>query len=248
MYLLFLDESGLPEDEIFAMGGIAVRADDWVELKSRWAGCLGRHSWPDDKELKWADVGTSMPPDVCDTLYETITAMPVTAFSTVLYTTVGADSGRYDEFFASPEKTYSTAVKFIAERYQRFLKHQDSHGVIVLDSRWDQKDDETSKFFNLMQKEGTGFADLDRIVDSLLLGPSHFSLGLQIADLVVGPARASCFGLGEASRRHKQLVESIYCRHPSSNEVLGVGLKYFPDTVRPEPPREDRLFNPRESA
>lgn len=244
MYLLFLDESGLPDEDIFAMGGVAVRADEWAELKSRWASCLENHGWPEDKEIKWADVGKSMPPDLCESVYECIAAMPVIAFSTVLYTSIGAGTGQYDEFFASPEKTYSTAVKFIAERYQRFLKHQDSHGVIVLDSRWDQKDDETRRFFTLMQKEGTGFADLDRIVDSLLLGPSHFSLGLQIADLVVGPARASTHGLGEASRRHKQLVESIYARHPASGEVLGVGLKYFPDSARPEPKEDDRLFKP----
>ncbi len=88
-----------------------------------------------------------------------------------------------------------------------------------------------------------------RIVDSLLLGPSHFSLGLQLADLVVGPARASQIGLGDGSRRHKQLVESVYNRHPASNEVDGVGLKIFPDSTKPKEQQEApevRLFNPRD--
>ena len=36
MYLLFLDESGIPgEDGIFALGGVAIRADRWAEVKER---------------------------------------------------------------------------------------------------------------------------------------------------------------------------------------------------------------------
>lgn len=244
MYLLFLDESGLPDDEIFALGGIAVRADRWAELKSRWDGCLESHGWPDDREIKWSDVGRNLDPDLVDSAYECVTALPVVAFTTVLYTSING----YDEFFSTPEKTYATAVKFIAERFQRFLAHEDSYGVIVVDSRWDQKDEQVRRFFRDIQREGTGFSHLDRIVDSLLLGPSNYSLGLQIADLVVGPARATAVhGLGEGSRRHKQLTESIYDRHPATGEVLGVGLKYFPDIARPTPAQDDRLFNPRKS-
>ena len=41
------------------------------------------------------------------------------------------------------------------------------------------------RYFDRIHEEGTDFAELDRIVDGLLLGPSHFSLGLQLADLVV---------------------------------------------------------------
>ncbi len=52
--------------------------------------------------------------------------------------------------------------------------------------------------------------------------------------------------LGDGSRRHKQLVESVYSRHPMTGEVMGVGLKYFPDGARPEPPADNRLFNPRD--
>ena len=41
MYLLFLDESGIPgADGIFALGGAAIRADQWAEVKERFAACL----------------------------------------------------------------------------------------------------------------------------------------------------------------------------------------------------------------
>jgi len=67
----------------------------------------------------------------------------------------------------------------------------------------------------------------------------------QIADLVVGPARSAQIKMGEGSRRHRQLIESVYCRHPASGEVDGVGMKCFPDSTRPEQGPEVRLFDPR---
>ncbi len=63
--------------------------------------------------------------------------------------------------------------------------------MIILDSRRREVDDRMRRFFDRLQREGTPFAELDRIVDSLLLGPSHFSLGLQVADLVVGATLAA---------------------------------------------------------
>jgi len=248
MYLLFLDESGAPGDEIFALGGAAVRADRWHEVRQRWTSCLDALGWPPDKELKWSGVRNGeVPPDTADGAYECLSSLPVECFTTILWPTVGKI--RFEELFASDEDTYATALTFIAERYQRFLANQDSYGVIVLDSRKREADDRMRKFFVRIQNEGTPFAELERIVDSLLLGPSHFSLGLQLADLVVGPARASQIGLGDGSRRHKQLVESVYNRHPASNEVDGVGLKTFPDSTKPKEQQEApevRLFNPRD--
>lgn len=62
---------------------------------------------------------------------------------------------------------------FAAERFQRFLNEEDSYGAIVLDSRRREVDDRMRRFFERMQDEGTPFTGLERIVDSLLLGPSH---------------------------------------------------------------------------
>lgn len=243
MYLLFLDESGTPEDGVFALGGVAIRADCWAEVKERWGLCLESCSWPADKELKWSDIRRGLaPPETAEAAYECLAQLPVECFTTVLY----PDLGGYDDFFATPEQTYFTAVTFIAERFQRHLAHHDSHGVIVLDSRTRETDDRMRKFFTLIQEQGTEFAKLDRIVDGMMLGPSHMSLGLQLADLVVGPARAATLKQGDGSRRHKQLIESVYSRHPSTGEVDGVGVKYFPDSTKPRAVNkaEVRLFNP----
>ena len=239
MYLLYLDESGTPEEGVFALGGFVVRAADWGVLRNRWDACLAEAGWPVDKELKWHGTQNGeVPPAVADAAYECLSTMPIECFVTILYPTVSG----YEEFFGSDENTYSTGLMFLAERYQRFLDHHDSYGVIVLDSRRRETDDRMRAFFTRIQREGTPFAELERIVDGLLLGPSHFSLGLQLADLIVSCSRAASIGLGDNSRRFRDL-EPVFASNPSTGEVDGVGMKYFPDSARPEVPR---LFNPRE--
>jgi hypothetical protein len=80
-------------------------------------------------------------------------------------------------------------------------------------------------------REGTPFAELDRIVDGLLLDPSHFSLGLQLADLIVGPTREAQVAMGEGSGRFKDL-EPLFAHHPDSGKLTGVGLKVFPSSQK----------------
>lgn len=242
MYLLFLDESGMPDEGVFALGGFVVRAEDWHVLRRRWDDCLETAGWPTDRELKWSDTTTGVvTPEVADAVYECLPTLPIECFVTMLY----PEMSGYEDFFATDEETYSTALMFLAERYQRFLDHHDSHGVIVLDSRRRETDDRLRRFFTRIQKEGTPFAELERIVDGLLLGPSHFSLGLQIADLIVSCSRAATIRTGDSSRWFRGL-EPVFARHPSTGEVDGVGLKYFPDSTKPEKPPEVRLFNPRD--
>lgn len=242
MYLLFLDESGKPDDGVFALGGVSIRADRWHGIRERWHDCLTEAGWPVEKELKWSETQSGLvPPDVADAAYACLAELDVECFVTVLWTTIPG----HEQLFADDETTYTTAITFIAERFNRSLANRDSYGAIVLDSRRSEEDDRMRRFFTDIQNEGTPFADLDRIVDGLMLGPSHFSLGLQLADLVVGPTRAAQFDSGDGQRRLKQLM-SRFARNPASGEVDGVGLKLFPFSKTPTEGSADRLFNPRE--
>jgi hypothetical protein len=244
MYLLFLDESGTPADDLFALGGVAIKASDWPLVRARWNDCLEAAEWPSDRELKWSGTASGeVPPDTADAVYSCLAGLPVVCFATILYPHFDG----YDEFFGTDEHTYATALTFIAERYQRFLSNKDEYGVIVLDSRRPDMDEPVRRFFRRIQQEGTQFAELDRIVDGLLLGPSHHSLGLQLADLVVGCTRAATFALGDNTRWFRQL-EAVFARHPSSGQISGVGVKYFPDSVKPDQRPGNRLFDPKDDA
>lgn len=232
MHLLFLDETGKPSDASFAVGGVAVRADEWPVLRDRWNTALATAGWPADKEVKWHGTRTGeVAPALADELFAALAGAPITCFVVVLRPLAGKQA--HAEFFASDEDTYATALTFLAERFHRFLTREDSHGVIVLDSRERESDDRLRRYFDRIHREGTRYTELGRIVDSLLLGPSHFSLGLQVADLVVGTTLAAQRAPGDATRWLKQL-QPCFARHPDSGEIDGVGLKFFPEKPRGE--------------
>lgn len=242
MHLLFLDESGKPGDKAFALGGVALRADRWHELRGLWEAAQSECGWPHDKEAKWHGIQTGeVPPDLADRLFAALCDAPITCFAVVLRPLAGRQIDGMERFFADDEATYTTALTFIAERFQRFLGESDSYGVIVLDSRHREVDDRLRRFFERLQDEGTPFTELERIVDSLLLGPSHFSLGLQAADLVVASTLAGRQQLGDASRWHKQLLPR-FARHPATGVVTGVGLKEFPAKSHDPDASPEKLF------
>ena len=243
MHILFLDESGRPGDKVFAVGGIAVRADHWRELSERWSAALAEGAWPAEKEIKWHGTNTGeVPPALADGIFDAIAASPVSCYVAYLRPLAGREGS--PELFGDEELTYRTALTFLAERFERMLVREDSYGVIVLDSRERAKDDRLRRFFEHLREEGTGFLELERLVDSLLLGPSHFSVGLQVADLVVGSTVAGRRGqLNDASRWHKLLLERAFARHPDTGEVDGVGLKEYPPRPKGEE-HDSKLFMP----
>ncbi len=241
MYLLFLDESGAESEPMFALGGVAVRASDWEALRRMWDGVLREHAWPFDKKVKWHGTRSGeVPPSLADALLAALAGTPITCFVTVLRPLAGKET--HPGLFETSEDTYATALTFVAERFQRFLAREDSYGVIILDSRRREVDDRMRRFFDRLQREGTPFADLERIVDSLLLGPSHYSLGLQVADLIVGMTLAAQRGPGDATRWFKQLSPR-FARHPDTSEIEGVGLKVFPSKASTRDPPPGKLFD-----
>ena len=240
MHILFLDESGKPADKTFAVGGVAIAANDWAELRARWEAALAAHRWPYDREAKWHGIRTGdVPPALADDLYAALAGAPITCFVVVLRPLAGRKLN--DELFATDEDTYATALTFLAERFQRFLADRESHGIMVVDSRRPEVDDRMRRFFERLQRDGTPYQKLERIVDALFLGPSHYSIGLQAADLVVASTLASQGKLGDASRWHKQLLPR-FARHPATGKLEGVGLKVYPTKLSGEEPPELKLF------
>jgi hypothetical protein len=235
VHILFLDESGRPGDKTFAVGGVAVAADCWAELRVRWEGALTANGYPLEREAKWHGIRTGeVPPALADALFEALSGAPVTCFVVVLRPLAGRKQD--DALFATDEDTYATALTFLAERYQRFLADRDSHGIMVIDSRRPEVDDRMRRFFERLQREGTPYQRLDRIVDALFLGPSHYSVGLQAADIVVASTLAASGGqLSDASRWHRQLLPR-FARHPATGKVEGVGLKVYPSRLGGEEP------------
>ena len=239
MHLLFVDESGkIDQGGLFALGGVAVRDTSWPELRRLWQETLAAHAWPLDQEIKWHLIRKGeVPPRLADDLVAMLAAAPVTALRDAARQTAGTEA--HPEFFATPEETYATGLMFLAERFHHLLEEEDDLGMIVVDSRFREEDARLRRFFADLTKDGTPFMQLPRIVEGLFLGPSHYSIGLQCADLVVamtanaerGPGQArgylesACRGSrasrdGRARRRRHQAVPEQVPRERGRNRLF----------------------------
>ena len=119
---------------------------------------------------------------------------------------------------------------FLAERFQLLLEAADDVGMIVVDSRFREDDARLRRFFADLTKDGSPYSRLDRIVEGLFLGPSHYSIGLQCADLVCAITAAAERGNGQARGYLKTLLPR-FATHPATGELDGVGIKRFPEQV-----------------
>jgi hypothetical protein len=237
---LFLDESGqLAQRRLFALGGIAIRDSDWHELRNRWQETLAMNRWPAGREVKWHGIRTGeVPPALADAVIHTLARTPVRCYVTLLDIELGLTAA--PEFFASEEDIYATGLMFLAERFQLLLEAADDVGMIVIDSRFRDDDARLRRFFADLTKDGSPYSRLDRIVEGLFLGPSHYSIGLQCADLVCSITTAAERGNGQARGYLKTLLPR-FATHPATGALEGVGLKRFPEQVR-RPREETRLF------
>lgn len=236
MRLMFLDESGrIGEDALFALGGVTVHERDWHRLRDGWLAPLREHGWPLDREVKWHTIRTgAVPPALADAVVDALFRAPITAYVTLLDLEAGAD---LPEFFGTPEQTYGTALMFVSERFHHLLDAEDELGLVVADSRHREEDMSLRRYFGALTDAGTPFMKLDRIVEGLFLGPSHLSIGLQCADLIVSIAAAAERGSGLARGYLKKLLPR-FATHPATGELEGVGIKHFPEPARDRPPHK----------
>lgn len=244
VYVLYLDESVAPD--LLALGGVAIRLTEWPQLRRRWTGCVAETAGRRYEEFKWSETEVrgwrrQLPFALIDVLRTT----GATCFVTLISRAEAA--AQAPDLFGSDADAYASALMFIVERYQRFLTQMDAMGLVVIDQRARNQDEALRTFFGRLRADGTPYTSLERIVEPLLLSPSHHAIGIQAADLVVGPAvamsRASDAEIGEDRRRlarslHERLLP-CFARNPANGEVEGVGVKRFPD----DRARADRLFS-----
>ena len=208
MHLLFLDESGqLEQRGLFALGGIAVRDTDWPDLKRAWHETLRAHSWPLDREVKWHGIRKGeVPPALADAIFATLASAPFTAYVALLDYEAGKE---WPQFFGTPEATYGTGLMFLAERFHHLLRANDDVGMIVVDSRFREDDARLRRFFSDLTQDATPYTRLERIVEGLFLAASHYSIGLQCADLVVAATASAERGVGQARGYVKKLLPPL---------------------------------------
>lgn len=96
MHLLFLDESGQPDEAMFSVGGHVIAAADWQVLRERVENALEAQSWPLDTEFKWHGIRTGeVPPAVADALFAALCDSPMVA-DLIAASTLGARRSQGD--------------------------------------------------------------------------------------------------------------------------------------------------------
>src|ERR1700760_3320046 len=169
MYLLFLDESGTPTAADFVLGGVVIAGERWHQLRTRWTDITGTSGRLSRSEVKWSRARSTA--GLAGRLADLLVEYEATAFAVQLRPHEGRRVA--PELFQTGEDTYATALMFLAERFQHFLRHRDDYGVIVLDQRDGSQDDRLRRFFRRLAQRGTPFVTLDRIIDPIMLSPSH---------------------------------------------------------------------------
>ena len=154
--------------------GVAIRADHWAEVRTVSRPAPEEAGWPADKEFKWSEISRSTAAaDATYPVYDCLATLPIHCLVTVLYTE-GDDPGQPGEVLRQPRPdlpdrpspswpsaTSASSPTTIPRRDRARLRQYET-------------DDRLRRYFDRIHNEGTDFAELDRIVDGLLLRPSTF--------------------------------------------------------------------------
>lgn len=208
MHMMFLDESGsVPSradaaGRFLAIGGVIVRGDGWHMLASRFVRIL--EAYGVKGEIKWRNFGRGSPDPKSaidhldlsrrDRLRRELFSLLVGTNAVKLiaaYASLDAAFERRD--VKTRDDIYHLVYRNATARFQYFLqdasRQQRSRqvGMIICDHRM-STDDEKLRIHHHELVEGRGDFSINyrNLVETMQFSPSHFSVGLQLADLVAG--------------------------------------------------------------
>lgn len=235
MFFLYLDETGTNEDaNHFILGGAVISVRNWklvndkiTDLKKDFFNDV----YVDLKGLRTHKKGKLngkknpfyyLSPEelgiFSDKLNEIIISLGViTYFAAVINRK--EFSNKYFETFDE----YLISYEFIVERFEKFLRLKDANGAIHIEYSNEKLKRNLENAHDKFAMKGTGFQDIEKIIESchFVSGPrNNFA---QVADLFI----ASVFQ--KAERNNDKYYKKFRPRiHSMNGHVLGYGIKYFP--------------------
>jgi hypothetical protein len=208
MHLLFIDESGTPpkpdkdHPRYFVLGGAIIPESSWGAVRDALHGLKIQHRLRG--ELKWRyfspdndDEKNPMrrltPPERNQTrerIYQIISGKHgITTIAAIC----SAKAAYTMPNINSPDDLYHLTYKVLTERFQHYL--QDStkaneakqNGLIIGDHRGAQDDKRLRAHHQmLVHSNARTTTRYTHLIESLILQPSHESVGIQLADMVAG--------------------------------------------------------------
>ncbi len=250
MHLFFIDESGsLPKEgkltfNHFVLGGLVIPEEQWHHLEKdffqickrfnvqgevKWRFFGQRHG-REDRQNNLSHLGIDERDELRKSLLVAITRYnSIKIISAVTHLPTLYEAPQYP---LTPDIVYSLTYKPLTERFQYYLQDLSResgskfNGIIVCDHRNPNQDRILSSFHNDLLKSGNNWkSKYANLVEHLFLSPSHYSIGLQFADLVSGVI----FRYFEhADDRWFRLIEGSFRKNPNNQKTDGYGLIRIP--------------------
>jgi hypothetical protein len=249
VHILFVDESGNPpppgkiSPKYFVLGGVIIPEEIWPKLSNDLRRLKKDYAVKGEIKWRYFIAGNKkaensllhLEPKKRDELRLKL-LRTLTSYKSIKIISVITDIKRSyeDGTILDDVELYYRAHKTLTERFQYFLQDlqresgQHINGLIVCDQRSKHQD---SRLRDLHQKlinaEAAVASKYKNLIEGLFLAPSHYSVGIQFADLVAG----SIFRRFEANdERFYEIIKS-HIRTSCVGKIEGYGLIHVPKKV-----------------
>lgn len=244
MHIMYVDEAGVADlthpSTYFITTGVIFHTDDLYSMKNQiqkykddyFIGTLENAEIHIHKIWQSKSEFTGMLPpakiSLLDPLYNLISNLPCTVIAVLI------DKKKFTDRHSDPDQIHQYAYMILTERYDYFLRDNDSKGLIRIDRtsspqelKLNCRDTNTLESINDIRKNGTYYHSpaIDIIEEPQFLH-SHHRKGLQIADAV-------CYCVGRKSNGYKDFDkywDLIYpkLRQSRYGQVGGFGFIIYP--------------------
>jgi len=245
MQILFIDESGTApsptgKQPYFIIGGVIIPDTVWRPVKHELDAI--KNAYGIHGEIKWryfsphnTDAENTMlhlsqddKDEVRTKIYKILTSRrSIKALSVVTSVPAAYAVNNVDD----ADDLYQFTYKPITERFQYYLQDleresgQPNNGIIVCDHRG-PKDDKRLQALHqrLLNESAEHFSKYENLIEGLFIAPSHWSIGIQLADMVAGAVYRKYVA---GDDRFFNQVESTFRKSPGGN-IEGYGLVKHP--------------------
>jgi len=208
MHLLFIDESGSlspkekhkPDDK-FVLGGIIISEDTWFKIDADLKSLKKRYVI--EKEIKWryfyqakdketpiSHLDGQQKEQLRTDIYGIISK-----YKSIKIISIIADVGLCYQrsHISSDDDLYWYAYKRLIERFQYYLQDltreagTKMNGIAICDHRERRQDTRLQNMhYRMMHGKEAHTSNFANILEGVFIVPSHFSTGIQLADMVAG--------------------------------------------------------------
>jgi hypothetical protein len=250
MHILFIDESGNPPPpgksgpSNFVLGGVIIPEEVWPKLAADLKRLKKEYNVRGEIKWRYFIAGNRKPenslihlePAKRDELrLQLFNALA--RYRSVKIISVVADIERAygDPTIRDDSALYQRAYKVLTERFQYFLQDleresgQRINGIIICDHRNNHQDDRLRALHQkLVNSEGIFTSTYANLIEGLFVAPSHYSVGIQFADLVAGAVYRKYESNDE---RFYELIKPLI-RASSTGRIEGFGIVRIPVGTR----------------